>query len=141
MVSKRKYTKKPRKKKSSPQQTEASVSISQEHWNRNVKNELAQKEPDQKLKAPTITQDNKKIRPEKSKKRPPRRYNKIYKCEACPKTFQTPQALGGHRSRRVCEKQEVVVEMGPAFSFSLALWGERGARVFPLQGQARPPTY
>lgn len=58
MVSKRKYAKKPRKKKSSPQQTEASVSISQEHWNRNEKNELAQKEPDLKLKAPTITQDN-----------------------------------------------------------------------------------
>ena len=83
----------------------------------------------------TITRENKKIRPEKSTKRAPRRYNKIYKCEACPKTFKMPQELGGHRSRRVCEKQEVGVEMEPTFSFSGTLEG-RGVRVFPLQGQA-----
>ena len=99
IVSKRQYTRKTLKNPSP--QTEAPSSISQDE--------------DQTANIPSAAPQNSDLKfqiytgeeetwPEKTQKRLPKKYNKTYKCRACRSIFNTPQALGGHRSRKTCEK-------------------------------------
>ena len=83
MVSKRKYTKRPRKNNQSPQLTEASNSMlmSPEPSKLSDNNILAQKIPDLKfqLNTPTTTMaENNKTWPENITKRAPKVFKKIY---------------------------------------------------------------